>query len=162
MFADPTFWVLIALIVFLGIVYRAGAFKSLGSFLSNHGEKISKELDEARELKEEAQALLADFKKKQSQAEKDAIDMVERAKEDAKRIREEAEASAKELIARRSKQAELKIAQAEKAALEEVSRKAADLAIETVRHLASDDLSAAKSKKLINDGLKEVNANLNA
>ena len=96
-FGDPTFWVFVALVIFMGIVVKAGAFKALGGFLERHGQKIAAELDEARELKEEAQRLLADYKKKQSQAVQEAESIVSNAQEQAARIRVDAEKAARDV-----------------------------------------------------------------
>ena len=50
-----TFWATIGLIVFLGICIYAGVHKTMAKGLDSRAEKIRNELDEARQLREEAQ-----------------------------------------------------------------------------------------------------------
>ena len=161
MFADPTFWVLVALIIFLAIVWKVGGFAAFGNMLSSHGEKIATELDEARQLKEEAQALLADYQQKQKDAQEQASEIVKQAEADAKRITKEAEEAVEDLIARRTKMVEVKIAQAEQSALKEVRLVAGQAAIEAVQAIAEKKLAGDSGNALIADGIKEVQKNLN-
>jgi len=161
MFADPTFWVLVALIIFLAIVWKVGGFTAFGNMLSSHGEKIAAELDEARQLKEEAQALLADYQQKQKDAQEQASEIVKQAEADAKRITKEAEEAVEDLISRRTKMVEVKIAQAEQSALKEVRLVAGQAAIEAVQAIAEKKLAGDSGNALIIDGIKEVEKNLN-
>jgi F-type H+-transporting ATPase subunit b len=50
----------------------------IASALDKRADKIRNELEEARKLREEAQALLAEYQKKRKEAEKEAADIVER------------------------------------------------------------------------------------
>ena len=87
------------------------------------------ELDEARRLKEEAQALLAQYQRKQREAEQEAAAIIAGAKAEAERLASEAKAKIEDFVARRTKMAETKIAQAEAQALADVRAAAADAAV---------------------------------
>ena len=69
-------WVAVAFVVFVGILIYAGAHRAIASALDNRGQRISAELEEARRLKEEAQKLVAEFKRKQREAEAEAESIV--------------------------------------------------------------------------------------
>lgn len=117
---NPQFWVLVAFLIFVGLVlyYRVPAM--IGKMLDERAEAIRKELDEARRLREEAQALLADYQKKAKEAETEAKSIIDQAKTEAETLAAEARKALAENIQRRSKLAEDKIARAEAQALSEV------------------------------------------
>ena len=51
-------WVLVAFIAFIGVLLYFGVFKMVGGMLDDRAADIRRQLNEARELKEEAQAKL--------------------------------------------------------------------------------------------------------
>jgi len=79
--------------------------------------RIKSELDDARRLREEAQALLAEFERKGREAETEATAIIAGAKAEAERLAAEAKTKMEDFIARRTKMAEAKIVQAEAQAL---------------------------------------------
>ena len=79
-------------------------------------------------LKDEAQALLNEYQRKQKDALKEAAEIVETAKTVAQRQARDAAAALDAAFTRREKLAIEKIAQAEAAALAEVRREAVDVA----------------------------------
>ena len=87
---DATFWALIALFIFLGVVVYLKVPGMIAKALDERAAKIRDELDEARRLREEAQQLLAEFQKKRKEAEKEAADIVAAAKREADALLEEA------------------------------------------------------------------------
>lgn len=125
---DATFFALVALILFLGIVLWAGAHRKAGAALDDRARQISKDIDDARKLREEAEALLAQYKQKRTDAEKEAQEIVARARSDAASYAEEAKRKLADSLERRTRQAEQKIAQAEAAAEKDVRSIAADVA----------------------------------
>ena len=58
---SATIWVFFAVVLFLLMLLYFGVHKKIGSALDARAEKISAELDEAKSLREEAQALLASY-----------------------------------------------------------------------------------------------------
>src|SRR3546814_14248082 len=87
--------------------------------LDARAERIRAELDEAQRLREEAQKALAEYKRKQRDAAKEAEDLLANAKHEAELLRRQAAEDLKETLARREKAAIEKIAQAETQALQE-------------------------------------------
>jgi hypothetical protein len=59
-----TLWVAVGFLIFIGVVVYAGGFKALLSGIDARAEKISAELNEAKRLRDEAQALLASYEAK--------------------------------------------------------------------------------------------------
>ena len=158
---DATFFALVALIIFLAIAAYAGAFKKLGAGLDGRADRIRKELDHATQLRKDAEALLAEYKQKRLDAEKEAASIISAAKADAEEYASETRRKLTESLERRSKQAEQKIAQAEAAAIKDVRNVATDLAIAASHHLAAEASKGTKGADLIASSIAAVKNRLN-
>lgn len=157
---DPTIWVFIAVVIFLLSLMYFGIHKKIAGALDARSEAIRNELDEARRLREEAQALLASYQRKQKEAEEQAESIVKQARSDAENMATQARKDLAERLERRAAQAEAKIVNAEAQAMGEVKAKAADLALNTAETLLRTKLTAADKSKLIQDGIKQMGATL--
>ena len=143
---EAEFWVAVAFFVFVAFLGYVGAHRMILASLDQRRDKIKSELDEARRLREEAEKLLAEYRRRQQDAEA----IISNAQTEAERIAEEAHARMQELIARRTAIAQTKIAQAEAQALADVRAAAADAAVaaaekilrETAKGKVADDLIA--------------------
>ncbi|MCB1526381.1 MAG: F0F1 ATP synthase subunit B [Hyphomicrobiaceae bacterium] len=155
------FWVLVAFIIFFAIVFYMKVPALLAGALDKRADAIRKELDEARLLREEAQALLADYQKKRREAEDEAKDIVQQARRDAESLAATTEKQLEETVARREKLAEEKIARAEAQALSEVRGSAIDAAMKAAEKILADKVTGAKSDELIGQSLADIKAKLN-
>jgi F-type H+-transporting ATPase subunit b len=161
MLRDPATWVAVSFVLFiaLGVYLKVPAM--LAKMLDERADKISKELAEARKLREEAQALLAEYQTKRSEAEKDAANIVAQAKVEAESYAVETRKKLAETIERRTKQAAQKIAQAEAAAIKEVRTTATEAAIAAASKLVGEAVQGAKGTKLIDESIAAVKSRLN-
>lgn len=140
--SDPvTFVALLALLVFLAIAWRMGALKAIFGGLDSRADAISKELDEAKDLREQAAEALAAAERKQQDADEEAKAIIAQAKTDAKEMMKEARKDLADRLVRREALAEARIARAESEATEEVRRAAADAATEAAKALLAGDAS---------------------
>ncbi len=160
-YLDPTFWVAVCVLLFLAVLVWKGAFKAMGTALDDRADKIKAELDEARRLREEAQALLASYQRKQKEAEEQAEGIVQQARKDAESMAARSRAELKERLDRRAAQAEAKIATAEAQALAEVRAKAADLAVSAAEDLMKKNIGAGEHSSLIKEGIAGMGKALN-
>ena len=126
--ATPEFWVLVAFLLFMGLLLYYGVPRIVGKMLDDRADAIRKNLDDARKMREDAQALLNDYQRKAAEAEAEAQKIVDQAKREGEALRVEAERKAVEAVARRVKLAEEKIARAERQAVSEVRGAAVDTA----------------------------------
>lgn len=154
---DPTFWFLIAFVIFVVLVSRPISGMA-GKALDARGDKIRNDLDEAEKLRAEAQDLLAGYQRKQRDAAKEAEAILARARDEAARL---AARSAEELgqtLARREQLAVERIAQAEHKAIQEVRALAVDVALEATRRLIEQGVSAnsARSDAMIDAAIKDL------
>jgi F-type H+-transporting ATPase subunit b len=158
---DNTFFAFVALVLFLGIVLWAGAHKKAGAALDARADQISKDIADARKLREEAEALLAEYKQKKLDAEKEAASIIAQAKSDAVVYAEDAKKKLADSLTRRTKQAENKIAQAEAAAVKEVRAAATDLAIRAASSIIADGAKGKGGDGLIAESIAAVKSRLN-
>lgn len=161
MLSTPEFWVGVSFVGFLALIVYFGAPKMIAKALDDRADGIRAELDEARRLREEAKNLLADYQRKQRDAEEEAKSIIAQAKHEAELLATEAKEKLTESLIRRSKMAEDKIAQAEAQAIKDVHNKAAEVAIAAVSRLIASDLTKDKATGLVDDSIKGLASKLN-
>ena len=158
---EAEFWVAVAFLLFVLILFYVGAHKKLTEALDARSAKIKAELDDARRLRDEAAALLAEYKRKQGEAEREAEAIVTEAKAEAERVAAEAKIKVEEFVARRTKLAETKIGQAEAQALADVRAAAADVAVAAAEKILTVAAKGKTAEDLIARGIADVKAKLN-
>lgn len=157
---NTDFIVLIAFLVFIGVLFYFGVPKMIGGALDNRAEGIQKELDEARALREEAQTLLASYERKQKDVQDQAARIIEHARQDATNAAEQAKVDLEASIARRLAAAEDQIASAEAAAVKEVRDQAVTIAIAAAGDVIAKQMTAKKGAGLIDAAIAEVETKL--
>jgi F-type H+-transporting ATPase subunit b len=161
MLLEPEIWVAIGFVVFVGVLGYIGVHKMLAKALDDRGNRIKAELDEAARLKNEALALVAEYRRKREAAESEAQSIIAGAKADAERMATEARAKAEEFVARRTKMAETKIAQAEAQAIADVRNAAADAAVTAAERLLREQATGEVARDLIAKGIADIGKKLN-
>jgi len=161
MLAEPEFWVAVAFFGFVAIVLYYKLPRQITAALDKRAELIAHELDEARRLREEAQAILADYERKQRDAEKEANEIVALAKREAEILAEEARKKFEESIDRRASMARDKIARAEAQALDDVRTKTIEVAIAAAETLIDKNLMPAAAAKLVDKSITDLKGKLN-
>ena len=159
MLNDPTFWVAVAFVVFAGLMVwkvRVPVLKGLDA----RAERIKAELDEAQRLREEAQKALAEYKRKQRDAAKEAEDLLANARHEADLLRRQAATDLEQTLARREKAALEKIAQAEAQAVLDVRAKAVDIAIAATAKLLSENVGPTRDQSMVDQAIKDLGRKL--
>lgn len=157
---NTNFIVLMAFILFIGVLFYYKVPGMIGGILDKRAEGIRSELDEARALREEAQTVLASYERKQKEVQAQADRIVAAAREDAMIAAEEAKEELKQSIARRLAAAEDQIASAQASAVKEVRDQAITIAIAAANQVMADQMTAAKGNKLIDEAIAEVETKL--
>ena len=156
---DPAFWVAVAFVIFAAFMLWKVSDKITGA-LDDRSVGIKKELDDAAALREEAQALLASYQRKQRDALAEADDIVAQAKVEAERLAAEAEVALEAEIKRRTDMALEKITQAEAQVVQEVRNTAIDVAIKAAGSLIKENIDEAKAANLINQSIGDIEGKL--
>ncbi|RMF39078.1 MAG: F0F1 ATP synthase subunit B, partial [Alphaproteobacteria bacterium] len=82
MWESPEFWVAVAFVIFVAATFRP-LYRQAAAALDARAARIKNEIDEAQALREEAQALLAEYKRRQRAALKEAEEILEHARGEA-------------------------------------------------------------------------------
>lgn len=146
---DATIWVSIAMLAFLLIVVWKGGVKAVTGGLDRQIGDIRAQLDAAKTLRAEAEALRDEYAGRMAAAETTATAMLDHAGEEAQALIAKARADADELVGRRSQMAEEKIAAAERAALAQVRARTVDAATRAAAALIGDKLGAADDRAIV-------------
>jgi len=154
--------VAVAFVIFIGVIIYVGAHKKIIDALDSRAARIKTELDEARRLREEAAQVLADYKRRREDAEREAAAIVAAAREEAQRTAAEAHQRMTDFVARRTAAAEAKIAQAETQAMSEVRAAAADAAVRVSESILRDRMKGDAGQELLVHSLDEVKTRLHA
>ncbi len=155
MYQDPAFWVAVAFAIFVaGAVWKGRA--PIAGMLDARIEAIRAEIDEARRLREEAQASLAGYQRKLRDAIGEAEQIVAHAGDEADRSAERAAEALAAALARRQAQALDNIAQAEAAAVKQVRDTTVDVALAATREVLRAHLAGASADALIDAAIKEL------
>ena len=161
MFAAPELWVLVSFVLFVALLVYYKIPNKLAKALDDRAGKIHAELDEARRLREEAQAILADYQRKQRDAEKEAEDIIAMARREARFYAEESQKALGESLQRRVRSAEEKIARAEEQAVQDIRSKSVDAAVAAAEMLIARELKGKSAEDLVDKSIRDVAARLN-
>lgn len=157
---DSSFFVGLSVVLFVLLLVWKKVPGIIAGALDKRAAEIKAELEQARSLRDEAQALLAQHQKEQREAAKRAEELTATAEREAKLITEEAERNLEALIARREGMARDKIAQAEAAAVKEVRQIAATVAAEAAAELIAAHLKGAEQDALVNEAIDKLGQRL--
>ena len=156
MFQDPTFWVLVAFIGFIGVLVYFKVPGMVTKALDARAEKIQMDLEEADALLKEAQDLLASYQKKQRDSSDESQAIQARAHEEAERILKNGRLRLEDSLQRREKLAMDRITQAEVSALAEIQALTVDIALDATHELLATNISDDKANAMLNDAIKEL------
>jgi F-type H+-transporting ATPase subunit b len=128
-----------------------GLPKMIAGALDSRIAGIRKQLDEARALRAEAEKLRDEYARKAGEADKEVAVLRASAERQAEEIVEKAKADAADLIERHKEIASAKIASAERAAVEELRAKVATAAAAAARDLIADKHGEAADRNLADE-----------
>jgi F-type H+-transporting ATPase subunit b len=158
---DPKFWVAVSFVLFF-VLFGRKVFSALMGALDKRAEGISAQLNEAAQLRAEAEAMLKAAEAERAAAMKEAEELLLRAKAEAERVAAAAQAEAQAAAERRERMAMDRIAAAEAGAIAEVRQAAADIATAATRSLLAEAIDPATDAALIEKGVAELGKALRA
>lgn len=156
---NPSFWVGVSFFIFLAIAFKPAKKAILGS-LDGKIAEIKEQVEEAARLRDEAQALLAEYERKQQQASKHAEEMIDAARKEAEESKARSEADLNACLDRQRKLALERISMAEEKALREVRAAAAEMAIAATEKLVAERVAGADGDTLIDRAIEELGSKL--
>jgi F-type H+-transporting ATPase subunit b len=152
LFGDPEFWVLLAVAIFLIVVWKPMRRAVIGA-LDSRAARIRQELDAARNLRDEAQQALAAYQRQQQEGAAEEQAIIAHAKEEAERIAAQSLRDLEATLSRRQQLAQERIAQEEAKAVAEIRSIAVDVAISASRQIIAASLDERRGAALIDDAI---------
>ncbi len=152
---DESFVIALAFTIFIVLVAKP-VFSLVTRGLDKRSDGIKDELEEAMQLKEEAQALLASYQRKQKKSMEEAEEIIAHAKLEADRIVKDAKKRVEEDIAKRTELALQKIAQAEANVFQEIRENAVDITVSAARTLIAENLSKEAAEVLVSKAIHDI------
>jgi len=153
---DTTFWVAVAFVLFVALLIYFAVPRKIIAALDKRAENIQQELSEARRLREEAQSILADYQRKQRDAEAEAKDIIAQAEREAQAYAQETRRQFDEMLERRMRMADEKIARAESDAVAEVRSRAVDASVDAAEQIIAGKVDDEKARALINQSVEQL------
>ena len=160
LYDNPGFWVAVAFVIFV-LIFARPVWKFSVKSLDKKINAIETSIEEATTLREEAQDLLASYKRKLATAEKEAEDIIGQAREEALTIKAQMTKELKSSLSRREKLALDRISQAENDATSEVRTMITDVALLATRQLLIENIDNKKADELINKSIVDLSTKLN-
>lgn len=157
---DSNVVVTISFLIFFGILGYVGVHRLIFRTLDARADRIRAELDEARRLREEAQATFAEFERKQREVLGLADDIVALAREEAETAARKGRAELAASIERRLRAADEQIRMAEASALREVRDRAVEVAIAAAGRVIADRLGDDRAHALVDQSIEAVGTRL--
>ena len=155
-------WVYVGLTIFLLLgIFVFKAPKLIAGALDRRIADTRRALDEARSVRAQAEALLADAKARQDAAAEDAKSILAHAETEAEALVAKAERDVATLIERRSRMAEDQISAAERQAVTDLRAQAASLAVTAAERLIVQQHDAGADKALTDRTIAALGQRLN-
>lgn len=138
---------LVSFVLFVVLIWRPVG-RTVVKGLDDYSARIRHQIDEAVRLREDAQALLASYHRRQHEAEKEAALFVAQAEQESALLREQAVAELEADMARRKRTAEDRIAIAASRMVEDVRRETVHLVMDAVAMVLAQQASAPGAQHL--------------
>ena len=159
--AQATLWVFLGLLAFFALIAFLKVPGKITAALDKRGDEIRTNIEEARKLREEAQALLAEYQRKHQAAEDEAKEIIDLAKREAAALAEEAKARMEDYVERRTKAVEQRISLAEGQALADVRASAIEVASRAAAQIVAAKAEGDTGDKLIDASIANLKDRLN-
>ena len=157
---DTGLWVAISFFVFLAVAFKLGR-KSIVSGLDSRIAEVKNEIETAERLRVEAQELLAQYQRKQRDAEKEATDIIKNAEKQAQQVAKTSEAELKETILRREEQLTSRLKRLEENAIAQIQNHAAEIAVAATTEVIQQTLDSKLNSELNEKTIAALPQNLN-
>ena len=157
MFSDPQFWVFVAFVIFIVAIFKP-VRNILASGLDDKINEIKNSIDQAEEIKNEAQQTLSKIQKRQNEIKQEIQVIQNEAKEKTNYLEQWSNQKLKEQIKKRNILATVKIEQMTRDANIQVKQYLIHNSIKATVSMLEKKLDTSKKQKLINQSIIELNS----
>ena len=148
---NATAWVAVAMLVVIALMLWKKVPAGIARALDKKIAGIREQLDEAAQLRAEAETLRAEYEARSAAAVGEAQTMLDRARHEAESIVAQAQRDATSLVERRTRMAEDKIAAAERGAIAEVRAKVAQAAAVAAARLIAEQHDSSADRAMVDE-----------
>ena len=157
---DATFWVAISFVIFCLIIIYKKIPQVINNLLDNKINEIKSEIDNAKNLKNESEQLLAKYKKKIEEAHTEGGVIINSEKKETEMFIKESENKFEQLITNKKKSLEQKLDQMRIKAIKDIQNISNKIALEAVKKIISNSTNDEKMKAVNQKNLEKIFVNL--
>jgi F-type H+-transporting ATPase subunit b len=150
-------WTIVTFLVVL-VVLRVTAWKPLAQSLADRQRSIEGAIEDARRIKDEAEALLAKYEALLKSAKDEARQILDEARADGRRVQEEIRATAQREATEFKERARKEIELQKDAALQDIWNLAADLSTNLAGQILGRRLDGADQERLVKELVEQMRA----
>lgn len=154
-YGEVEFWIAAAFVLSVCVLFRP-----LGKFIKNSMQnrvnKVINDINEATKLRDDAQNLLADYQRRFINAEKEAEQIVGRARQNMQNIKNNELARLKTDLSNKEKEANRRISAANTKAAEEINAFAGKAAIDLAQKAINKYLQNTDKSRLIDEAIADL------
>lgn len=159
LFLDSHFWYVLSFLVFAAIILKFG-MPALNAMLDTRIKQIKDDLEQAENLRVEAQEMLAQYQRKHRDAVKEAEEILATAKENAEKFKQTAEEELNATMERKEQQLNDKIQRMQQNALNEIQSYAAGLAMEAAQQIIANNINKKVGSALVDKSIENIESNV--
>lgn len=156
MLGDSSFWVLISFLLFVGLVSYFRIPRKVLDALDKRGTGISNELHEAKALRQEAQNMLASYRRKQKEAEKETEEILAQAEREADRLVTEGRAEIDLHTKRQIAMTDERIRQSQQRAEAELRSLAVETAVQAAQTILREQAASTTGDATIEESIRAL------
>lgn len=149
------FWVAVSFVLAVVLLIRP-VTKIMHKMLRRRGAVISRRINDAAEVYEQAQKMLAEYELKFRNAGKEAADILNRSEREIAVLRKDKIAKLESDMINREREALARIEASQDEATKEIVEKASSLAMATVKKALTENMTAQKQDKLIDASIDAI------
>ncbi|MBF0622360.1 MAG: F0F1 ATP synthase subunit B [Magnetococcales bacterium] len=154
-FASQGFWTVVSFVILMFLMVKH-VIPAINDILDARSKSIEGEIGKAKNMREDAEKTLADYRKKLKAASQEATQTIESARQDANRQREESLAEVDKEIAKKRDSATEQIELAKRQAMEEIQTMAVDIAMLATEKLIAKSVTKTDANKMVTEAITEL------
>ncbi len=154
-YTEVHFWIGVAFVLAMLLLLKP-AYKFIKSALQRRINRVINDIEEAVKLRDDAQALLADYERKFVNVEQEAKQILEQGAQSLKRLQEAETARMKSDLMNKEKEAERRIKSSTEKAKSEINLSASRLSVNLARKAIDKYLQENDKSILIDDAIDEL------
>ena len=157
MFSDPQFWVAVSFLLFILAIFKP-VKKILLTSLDSQIREIKNKIEESDKIKNDAQLLLSDLKKRELEVEKEIQELKIKSEEKISQLKNQSSKKLSEQIEKRKLIADIKIDQFIRDTNESIKNYISNVTIEVTTNVLKNNLTVENKSRLINESIDELNS----